>query len=41
MYFVYIDESGEKNPHASKKDPFILLALYAHEYQIKKFNKII
>lgn len=41
MYFIYIDESGEKNPSAKLKreEPFVLTALALHEYQWKRFEQ--
>jgi len=41
MYFFYIDESGEKNPLVKKEEPFVYIALALHEYQWKKFEKLI
>ena len=41
MYFMYLDESGEKNPAVKKDEPFVFLALGLHEYQWKKFEAVI
>lgn len=41
MYFFYLDESGEKNPAVKREEPYVLLALGMHEFQVKRFEHAI
>lgn len=41
MYFVYVDESGEKKPTSKRTEPYVLFAVTLHEYQWRKFEAIL